>query len=105
MQHLYGLDIRYSCGPKLWSRATDFVFACDVIIGQSLEVLVFALMALHEETKHLWLMIFWATTKVQVFLRLLNETLQYVDAFGKHIKILEDFTYLGSVVQNSCGSP
>ncbi|KAG0711984.1 hypothetical protein GWK47_019421 [Chionoecetes opilio] len=63
------------------TKITDLVFADDaVIFAESLEVLVMALVALHEEAKPLGLEVFWLKTKVQVFGGLLNETVQSVHA-------------------------
>ena len=50
------------------TKITDLVFADDApIFAESLEVLVMALEALHEEVKPLGLKVSWAKTKVQVF--------------------------------------
>ena len=46
----------------------------------------------------------WVKTKVQVFGDVLDETVQSVHVCGEDIKILKNFTYLGSVVQNDGGS-
>ncbi len=43
----------------------------------------------------------WAKTKVQAFGGLLDDTLQSLRACGEDIKVLESFTYLGSVVHNN----
>ena len=59
-----------------------------------------ALEALHEVVKPLGLKVSWAKTKVQVFGGVLDETVQYVHVCGEDIEILENFTYLGSVVHN-----
>ncbi|KAG0724746.1 hypothetical protein GWK47_039977 [Chionoecetes opilio] len=76
----------------------------SVIFAESLEVLVMALEALHEEAKPLGLEVSWLKTKVQVFGDLLDETVQSVHACGEDIEILESFTYLGSAVHNDGGS-
>ena len=56
-------------------RLQKFVFADDeAIFAESLEVLVMALVALHEEVKPLGLKVSWAKTKVQVFGGVLDET-------------------------------
>ncbi|KAG0717684.1 hypothetical protein GWK47_053901 [Chionoecetes opilio] len=92
------------CGTSLGNtKITDAdVFTDDaVIIAESLEVLVMALKALHEEAKPLGLYVFWLKTKVPVFGGLLNEIVQSVYACGE---ILESFTYLGSAVHNDDGS-
>ncbi|KAG0695116.1 hypothetical protein GWK47_027046 [Chionoecetes opilio] len=68
----------------------------SVIFAESLEVLVMALEALHEEAKPLGLEVSWLKTKVQVFGDLLDEAVQSVHACGEDIEILESFTYLGS---------
>ncbi len=62
-----------------------------------------ALRALHEEAKPLGLQVSWTKTKVQVFGGLLDDTVQSVHACKEDIDILDYFTYLGSVVQNSGG--
>ncbi|KAG0722470.1 Golgi resident protein GCP60 [Chionoecetes opilio] len=59
-----------------------------VIFAESLEVLVMALEALHEEAKPLGLEVSWLKTKVQVFGDLLDKTVQSVHACGKDIEIL-----------------
>lgn len=45
---------------------------------------------------------FWIRTKIQVFDRLLDYTVN-VYACGENIEFLDDFTYFGSVVQKSRG--
>ncbi|KAG0727408.1 Craniofacial development protein 2 [Chionoecetes opilio] len=60
-----------------------------VIFAESLEVLVMALEALHEEAKALGLEVSWLKTKVQVFGDLLDEAVQSVHACGEDIEILE----------------
>ncbi|KAG0713853.1 hypothetical protein GWK47_015271 [Chionoecetes opilio] len=94
------------CGASVGNtKITDLVFADDaVIFAESLEVLVMALEALHEEAKPLELEVSWLKTKVQVFGDLLDEAVQSVHACGKDIEILESFTYLGSAVHNDGGS-
>ena len=72
--------------------------------SESLEVLVMALEALHEEVKPLGLKVSCAKPKVQVFGGVLDETVQSVNACGEDIRILENFTYLGSVMHNDGGS-
>ncbi|KAG0721937.1 hypothetical protein GWK47_045438 [Chionoecetes opilio] len=63
------------CGASVGNtKITDLVFADDaVIFAESLEVLVMALEALHEEAKPLGLEVSWLKTKVQVFGDLLDE--------------------------------
>ncbi|KAG0717912.1 putative RNA-directed DNA polymerase from transposon BS [Chionoecetes opilio] len=65
-----------------------------LIFAESLEVLVMALEAMHEEAKPLGLEVSWLKTKVQVFGDLLDEAVQSVHACGEDIEILERFTYL-----------
>ncbi|KAG0726800.1 DNA-directed RNA polymerases I, II, and III subunit RPABC2 [Chionoecetes opilio] len=97
---------RSNCGASVGNtKITDLVFADDaVIFAESLEVLVMALEALHEEAKPLGLEVSWLKTKVQVFGDLLDEAVQSVHACGEDIEILESFTYLGSTVHNDGGS-
>ncbi|KAG0720514.1 putative uncharacterized transposon-derived protein F52C9.6 [Chionoecetes opilio] len=94
------------CGSSVGNtKITDLVFADDaVIFAESLEVLVMALEALHEEAKPLGLEVSWLKTKVQVLGDLLDEAVQSVHACGEDIEILESFTYLGSAVHNDGGS-
>ncbi|KAG0730593.1 Retrovirus-related Pol polyprotein from type-2 retrotransposable element R2DM [Chionoecetes opilio] len=94
------------CGASIGNtKITDLVFADDaVIFAESLEVLVMALEALHEEAKPLGLEVSWLKTKVQVFEDLLDEAVQTVHACGEDIEILESFTYIGSAVHNDGGS-
>ena len=75
-------------------------------VAESLEVLVMALEALHEEAKSLGLQVSWPKSKVQVFGGLLDETVQSIHACGEDIDIdiLDSFTYLGSVVHSNGGS-
>ena len=49
------------------------------------------------------LQVSWPKTKVQVFGGLLDETVQSVHACGKDIEILENLTYLCSVLHNNGG--
>ena len=52
---------------------TGILFADDVVIfAESLEVLVMALEALHEEVKHLEPQVSWSKTKAQMFGGLLD---------------------------------
>ncbi|KAG0727885.1 Metaxin-1 [Chionoecetes opilio] len=69
------------CGASVSNtKITDLVFADEtVIFAESLEVLVMALEALHEEAKPLELEVSWLKTKVQVFGGLLDETVQWVE--------------------------
>ncbi|KAG0723665.1 Dipeptidase 3 [Chionoecetes opilio] len=60
-----------------------------LIFAESLEFLVMALEALHEEAKPLELEVSWLKTKFQVFGGLLDETVQSVHACGVDIEILE----------------
>ncbi|KAG0720925.1 LINE-1 retrotransposable element ORF2 protein [Chionoecetes opilio] len=94
------------CGASVGNtKITDLVFADDaVIFAESLEVLVMALEALHEEAKPLGLEVSWLKTKVQVFGDLLDEAVQSVHACGEDIEILKSFAYLGSAVHNDGGS-
>ncbi|KAG0725162.1 DNA replication licensing factor MCM4 [Chionoecetes opilio] len=68
------------CGASVGNtKITDLVFADDVVIfAESLEVLVMALEALHEEAKPLGLEVSWLKTKVQVFGDLLDEAVQSI---------------------------
>ncbi|KAG0730410.1 Gypsy retrotransposon integrase-like protein 1 [Chionoecetes opilio] len=77
------------CGASIGNtKITDLVFADDaVIFAESLEVLVMALKALHEEAKPLGLEVSWLKTKVQVFGDLLDEAVQSVHACGEDIEI------------------
>ena len=105
--------VRQGCvlAPSLFNTYMDWVLGrvveqshCRASVAESLEVLVMALEALHEEVKPLGLKVSWAKTKVQVFGGVLDETVQYVHACGEDIEILKNFTYLGSVVHNDGGS-
>lgn len=100
-QHLCGLDNRQSCGVSIGnSLVAGLVSAdCSVFLAKSIEVLVLVLEALHEEAKPLEHQASWAKTKVHVFEGLLDDIMHL--ACGEDIEILEAFTYLGSVVQNS----
>ena len=91
------------CGASVSNtKITDLVFADDtVIFAKSLEVLMMALKALHEEAKPLGLKISWPKTKVQVFRGLLDEIVQSIYTCGEDIDILDSFKYLGSVVHNN----
>ncbi|KAG0725809.1 Dolichol-phosphate mannosyltransferase subunit 1 [Chionoecetes opilio] len=72
------------CGASLGNtKIIDLVFADDAVtFTESLEVLVMALEALHEEAKPLGLEVSWLKTKVQVFGDLLDEAVQSVHACG-----------------------
>ena len=86
------------------TKITDVVFTDDaVIFAESLEVLMMALEALHEETKPLGLPASWSKTKVQVFGDLLDETVQSTHACDENIDILDSFSYIGNVVHNNDG--
>ncbi len=57
-----------------------------------------ALEVLYEEAKLLGLEVSWTKTKVQASGGLLDDTVQSVHACGENIKVLESFSYLGTVV-------
>ena len=97
---------RSRCGADIGNtKITDLDFADDaVIFAESLEVLVLALEALHEDAKPLGLKVSWIKTKVQVFGDLLDEAVRSVHVCGENIDILDSFTYLGSEVHNDGGS-
>ena len=60
------------------SRSLILFFADDsVIFAESLDVLVMALEALHEEAKPLEVLVSWPKTKVQVFRSLLDGLVIY----------------------------
>ena len=94
------------CGASIGNtKITDLVFVDDaVIFAESLEVLVMAFQALHEEAKPLGLQVSWPKTKVQVSGGLLDEIVQSIHTCGENIDILDSFKYLGSVVHNNGGS-
>ena len=82
-----------------------FSFANDaVIFAESLEVLMMAFEALHEEAKTLGLQVSWPKTKVQMFGGLLGETIHSMYMCSEDTDILDSFKYLGSVVHNNGGS-
>ena len=70
------------CGTSVGNtKIIDLVFADNgVIFAESLEVLMMALEALHEEAKPLGLQVSWPKIKVQVFGGLLGETVQSIHA-------------------------
>lgn len=70
---------------------------------ESLEDLVLALAALHEQ-KPLGFQVSWAKTKVQLFGSLLNKTPESVHAFVEDVETLKSFIQFGSVVLSNCGS-
>ncbi|KAG0701618.1 ATP-dependent DNA helicase PIF1 [Chionoecetes opilio] len=76
------------CGASVGNtKITDLVFADDaVIFAESLEVLVMALKALHEEAKPLGLEVSWLKTKVQVFGDLLDEAVQCSDEAAERLR-------------------
>ena len=104
---MYGLGTRQSCGTNCGAsigntEITYVIFADDAaIFTESLEVLVMALEALHEEVKPLGLKVSWAKTKV--FGGVLDENVQSLHACCEDIEVLKSFTYLGSVVHNDGG--
>ena len=83
MDWVLGRFVKQShCGASVGNiKITDLVFADDAAIStESVEVLVMALEALHEEVKALGLKVSWAKTKVQNFGRVLGDTVQSVHA-------------------------
>ena len=95
---MYGLGTGQNCGSKSLSvgntKITDLGFADNaVIFVKSLEVLVMALEALHEESKPIGLQVFWSKTKVQVFGSLLDEAVQSIHECSEDIHILDSFKY------------
>lgn len=59
------------------------------------------LKAVYKQAKPFRLMVFWVRNKVQVFTVLLNEAIQSAHAYGEDIKIMEDFTCFGTIMQNN----
>ena len=75
-----------------WPVLTALGGGYTVIFAESLEVLVMALEALHEEAKPLRLQVFWPKTNVQVFGGVLGETVQSVHACGEDIELSENLS-------------
>ncbi|KAG0714129.1 hypothetical protein GWK47_014715 [Chionoecetes opilio] len=67
------------------------VFACVVIFGESLEVLVMALEALHEEAKPLGLAVSWPKTKVQV---VNYEEMKNAEEFEDYVKMSKELQHV-----------
>lgn len=90
------------CGASVTNtRITGLDLADDtVIFAESQEVLVLALEALHVDMKPLGLQVSW----IKGFGDLLDEEVQSAHVCGEYIKIMNDFTYLGSAVHSSGGS-
>lgn len=61
------------------------------------------LKTLHEEVKPLGFRVSWAKTKVQIFGGLLDDTVASVQVCGEDSEVLEDFTHIRRVAQNSRG--
>ena len=80
------------CGASVGNtKITDLVFADDAaIFAESLEVMVMALEALHEEVKPLGVKISSGKTKVPVFRGVLDDTVQAVPAWSEDIEILKN---------------
>ena len=77
------------CGASVTNNKITYLVSADnaTIFADSMEVLVMALEALHEEVKPLGLTVSWAKTNVQVFGGVLDETIQSVHECGKDINI------------------
>ena len=78
-------------------KIIDLAYATNdaIIFAESLEVLMIAFKALHEEVKPFGFQVSYPKTKVQLIVSLLDETVQSIHACGEDIKMLDSFTYLG----------
>ena len=93
------------CGVSFGDvRISDLDFADDaVVFAETLGVLVDALERLSEEAEPLGLRVSWLKTKAQVFGNLLDAAIDSISVNGESVDIVEEFTYLGSVVHHSAG--
>lgn len=60
-----------------------------------------ALKVMHEEPKPLELKISWSKTKIQSFIGLICDTVQFVHACAEDVHVTRSSTHLGSAVHNS----
>lgn len=63
--------------------------------------MVLSLGALLNEAKSLGLKVFLVKIKIQVFVGLMDDSIQTACACGKDIEIWKDFTYLNEAVKNN----
>lgn len=63
-----------------------------------------AVETLHEEVNLFMLQVSWTRTKVQVFGGLLDKTVPFVLACCKDDDILENCSYIGSIMENNGGT-
>ena len=90
-------------------KVSDLDFADDaVIIVETLDILLGALVVLNEESEPLGLRVSWIKTKVQAFNDILDAAILaamscYVPVCGEDVDVTERFTYLGSDIHVSAG--
>ena len=98
-----GVVGKTGCGVSFGDvRITDLDFADDaVIFAETVGILTSALETLSEESEPLGLRVSWIKTKVQAFGDLMDEAGESVSICGENVEVVDDFTYLGSVVSNS----
>lgn len=86
------------------NKVTDIVFLDNaVLLVESLEVLVLALIVLQKGMEPLGLKVSRAKTKTQLFGGLLDDKVQSVHACREDLEVTKSFTCLDSLVHNNGG--
>ena len=94
---------RSSCGASFWNvKISDLDFADDaVIIVETVDILLGALLVLNEESETLGLRVSWVKTKIQAFNDILVAAVLSVPVCDEDVEVVERFTSLDSDIHVS----
>ena len=108
--HFYGLDsgedVRDQAAGALIRnvKISDLDFVDDaVIFAETLDIFLWALEVLNEESEPLGLRVSWVKNMIQAFNDILDAAILSVPVCGEEVEVTERFTYLGSNIHVSAG--
>ena len=68
-----------------------------------LDIVLWALEVINEESEPLGLRVSWVNTKIQAFIDILDAAIRSVPVCVEDVEVMERFTYLGSDIHVSAG--